>query len=209
MYLHRTPFWLKLLYPSLTWNKSRKEKTLYLTFDDGPIPEITDFVLEELDKFNAKATFFCVGENIQNHPEVFRRILYNGHSVGNHTFNHLNGWKVEDGDYFENVRLCHQVIQKTAAEQTRPLLRPPYGKIKRRQAKILQDDYEIVMWDVLAGDFDKNLLPEKCLFNTIRATRNGSIIIFHDSLKAAKTLKFALPRYLKHFSDQGYQFRQL
>lgn len=209
MYLHKTPFWLKLLYPSLTWNKNRKEKKLYLTFDDGPIPEITDFVLNELEKVKAKATFFCVGDNIKKHPEIFDQILKSGHRVGNHTFNHLDGWKTADGDYLENVRSCQDLIQKNVGEEQLPLLRPPYGKIKRRQASILENNYEIVMWDVLAGDFDKKLSPEKCLFNTIRATRNGSIIIFHDSLKAENALKYALPRYLQYFIEKGYSFKKL
>src|SRR5215217_680597 len=153
MYLVKSPFLLKWYYPSLTWNKTRKEKVIYLTFDDGPIPDVTPFVLKTLKDFNAKATFFCIGDNIRKHPEIFRQLKKEGHQIGNHTFNHLKGWKTADDMYLDNFEKC-------------------------------QAQTNIIMWDVLSGDFDIKLSPEKCYENVINNTRNGSIIVFHDSLKA-------------------------
>lgn len=209
MYLHKTPFWLKILYPSFIWHQNRKEKTLYLTFDDGPVPGVTEFVLDQLNIFEAKATFFCVGDNIEKHSTIFKEILNNGHSIGNHTYNHLNGWKEPDDHYLENIMLCQNAIDKYADGQYRRLLRPPYGKIKRQQAQALKNDYNIIMWDVLSGDFDANLRPEDCLTRSVRSTRNGSIIIFHDSIKAEKNLRHALPGFLKYFVEKGYSFKAL
>lgn len=211
MYLHRTPYWLSALYPSFTWHKSRKEKTLFLTFDDGPIPGVTEFVLEQLAHHKALATFFCVGDNIAKHPDVFSKVIAQGHSIGNHTHNHLNGWKEEDGSYYENILLCQKAIEKHAvfSDRNRDLIRPPYGKIKRSQARLIKDKFEVVMWDVLSGDFDSNLHPEVCLKKTIGATKNGSIIIFHDSIKSEKNLSYVLPRFLSHFIEKGYVFQSL
>ena len=209
MYLHKTPYLLRALYPSLTWNKSRNEKKLYLTFDDGPIPEVTEFVLGQLLKYKAKATFFCVGENIYNHPEIFQKIIASGNSIGNHTYNHLNGWKEEDGSYVKNVTKCEEVINRFCPDRKKMLFRPPYGKVSSSQRRHLTKEFEIVMWDVLSGDFDRSLDPKVCLKNTIRATKNGSIIIFHDSIKSAQNLYFALPGFLKHFSAKGFEFAPL
>lgn len=209
MYTHKTPFFIKLAYPSLEWSKDRAEKKVYLTFDDGPIPGVTEFVLQQLEAFNVKATFFCVGDNVQKHPDVYMRVLEQGHAVGNHTFNHLNGWKVSDDKYIQNVLKCSEAMAENGLGQKPLLFRPPYGKIKRSQIKKLKADYRVIMWDVLSGDFDKGLCAEVCLEKTIKATRNGSIVIFHDSIKAEPNLKWVLPRYLERLHKEGYTFEHL
>lgn len=200
--IHKTPRLLKFLYPSLTWNVRTSEKKIYLTFDDGPIPEVTEFVLDTLKKYDAKAVFFMVGDNIQKHPEVFKKVVGAGHLVGNHTFNHLKGWKTTDNEYFANVALCEQAI----GEQSVKLFRPPYGRIKRSQIRELKKQYKIVMWDVLSADYEKYLSKENCLKGTINATRNGSIVLFHDHLKTFEKIQYVLPLYLEHFKNKGYTF---
>jgi peptidoglycan-N-acetylglucosamine deacetylase len=207
MFLHKTNFLMRALYPNFVWRKSSDEKKIYLTFDDGPISGITEFVLETLEKYEAKATFFCIGDNISKHPKIFQKILNNGHSVGNHTFNHLRGWATENVTYLENVVKCKTEIQRN--EHDTKLFRPPYGRIKRKQANALLPDYEIVMWDVLSGDFSQNLSPEAVLKKTIEHTEAGSIVLFHDSIKANERMSYALPRFLEHFSIQGFQFSKL
>ncbi|WP_231464209.1 polysaccharide deacetylase family protein [Pedobacter sp. Leaf132] len=205
MYLVKSPLLLKWYYPSLLWNKSRKEKVIYLTFDDGPIPNVTDFVLKTLKAFNAKATFFCIGDNISKHPEVFQRVKNDGHAIGNHTFNHLKGWITNDETYIQNALKCQTLTQTN-------LFRPPYGRIKKSQIANLKSqiaNLEIVMWDVLSGDFDIILHPEKCYQNVIKHTQNGSIIVFHDSLKAFDRLEYALPKVLSYFADRGFTFSTL
>ena len=212
MYLVTSPFWLQWLYPKLIWHKSRSEKTIYLTFDDGPIPVVTPFVLKTLKEFNAKATFFCIGDNVAKHPEIFEQVIESGHAVGNHTYNHLNGWKTTDSLYIENVNLCSKIVHSN-------LFRPPYGRAKKSQISklqtrltqysILNTQYCIIMWDVLSGDFDEKLSPEKCLSNVISNVRNGSIIVFHDSLKAQPRLEYALPQVLEKLSSEGYTFKSL
>ncbi|TKC07209.1 polysaccharide deacetylase family protein [Pedobacter frigoris] len=205
MYLTKSPILLKWYYPSLTWNKPRDRKVIYLTFDDGPIPDVTDFALKTLKSFNAKATFFCIGDNIRKHPDVFNQIKNDGHSVGNHTFNHLKGWKTPDKIYLKNFQMCQE---QTATN----LFRPPYGRIKKSQIRSIRaiyPDLQIIMWDVLSGDFDINLSPEKCCKNVLQNTRNGSIIVFHDSLKAFDRMRYALPKVLAHFSNAGYKFEKL
>lgn len=209
--VHRTPFFLPLLYPSLTWRIPTVEKELFLTFDDGPVPGPTEFVLETLSKFNALATFFCIGDNIRKHPEIFREIIHRGHAVGNHTFNHLSGWKSKTSRYQDNVLQCQQQMDTTCLgpQLGQPnLFRPPYGRITRSQIRALAD-FKIVMWDVLSVDYNRRLSPEQCLRNTIRATRNGSIVVFHDSLKAEKNLMAVLPGYMDHFLSRGYLFKCL
>ncbi|MET4139173.1 polysaccharide deacetylase family protein [Pedobacter sp. UYP1] len=205
MYLVKSPLLLKWYYPSLVWNKSRSDKVVYLTFDDGPIPVVTDFVLNTLKSFNCKATFFCIGDNINKHAQIFEQVKSEGHAIGNHTFNHLKGWKTEDNTYIQNFKSCQQ-LTKTH------LFRPPYGRIKKSQIKALRKinpQLNVIMWDVLSGDFDVNLSPEKCYENVIKNTTNGSIIVFHDSLKAFDRLKFALPATLKFLTAQGYKFHTL
>lgn len=205
MYLSYSPFWLQWLYPTLTWHKSRKEKTVFLTFDDGPIPVVTPFVLNTLKKFHAEATFFCIGENIDKHPDVFLDVVNAGHKIGNHTYNHLKGWLTEDNDYLANIQKC---AKHTGTE----LFRPPYGRIKKSQIKALKSQnpaINIVMWDVLSGDFDQSITPEKCVDNVLKNVKNGSIIVFHDSLKAFGRLEKSLPIILKDLSLRGFNFKTL
>jgi peptidoglycan/xylan/chitin deacetylase (PgdA/CDA1 family) len=202
MYLVKTPQFIQNLFPNFTWRIPSDQKTIYLTFDDGPIPEVTPWVLEELKKYDAKATFFCVGDNIQKHPEVFEAVIDAGHKVGNHTFNHLNGWATENIPYFHNVRHCAQLVKSE-------LFRPPYGRLKPKQALFLQRHYHIVMWDVLSGDFDPKLSEEQCLENVITNSGPGSIVVFHDSLKAEEKLRKVLPTALEYFTSQGYRFESL
>lgn len=202
MYLVKPPLFLKWYYNRLTWNRSRKQKTLYLTFDDGPIPEITPFVLDTLKSFGVKATFFCVGENAHKNQALYRRISEEGHRVGNHTYNHLKGWRQDDNTYLQNIEKCRNIVRSD-------LFRPPYGRIKKSQAKELQNAYEIIMWDVLSGDFDLKISPEQCLENVIQYSRNGSIIVFHDNIKAIPRITYALPKAISYFLKKGYTFETL
>jgi len=226
MYLVKTPLLLKKIYPSsLLWNNTRERKVIYLTFDDGPIPIVTPWVLKTLKNFNAKATFFCIGENITKYPEIFAQLKADGHAIGNHTHNHLKGWKTEDQTYLENFNKCQQLTQSH-------LFRPPYGRIKRSQIRllvesrqsgddsqqsnvypsqfsVLNSQFSIVMWDVLSGDFDTKLAPEKCLKNVIKHTENGSIVVFHDSLKAWDRLEYTLTKALQYWTEKGFEFKSL
>ncbi|WP_064196283.1 MULTISPECIES: polysaccharide deacetylase family protein [Emticicia] len=207
MFLHKTNFLMRALYPNFVWRKPSTDKTIFLTFDDGPIPEVTEFVLETLEKYQAKATFFCIGDNINKHPEVFKKVIKEGHSVGNHTFNHLRGWATEDQQYLENTEKCKAEIEKFGIKTQ--LFRPPYGRIKRSQARSILSTNEIIMWDVLSGDFSQDLSPETVLNKTIKYTESGSIVLFHDSIKANKRMAYALPKFLEHFSAQGFKFSKL
>ncbi|MBV6652716.1 MAG: polysaccharide deacetylase family protein [Mameliella sp.] len=202
MYLVKTPQIIQNLFPNFTWKIPTNEKVIYLTFDDGPIPAVTPWVLEQLRKYDAKATFFCVGDNIRKHPDVFKQVLNEGHAVGNHTFNHLNGWTTENIPYFHNVRHC-------ATRMDSVLFRPPYGRLKPKQAQFLQRHYRIVMWDVLSGDFDPKISSEQCLSNVINNAEPGSIVVFHDSLKAEDKLREVLPQVLEHYTALGYHFGKL
>ena len=258
MYFVRPPFFLQWYYANLTWRKATNEKTVYLTFDDGPIPNVTDFVLNTLKSFDVKATFFCIGDNIRKHPTVFDRIKNEGHAIGNHTYHHLKGWSTDDVAYLEDFEKC-QALTKTN------LFRPPYGRIKKSQVRKLKDqrpklktevesekleveslkleaerlktkdqvmsekskvgslhyqnhvsnlksqisNLDIVMWDVLSGDFDTSISPEKCYHNVMNNVKNGSIIVFHDSLKAWDRLEYALPRVIDTLLKQGYGFEKL
>ncbi len=199
MYLIKTPRFIQNLFPNFIWRIPTNRKVVYLTFDDGPIPEVTPWVLDQLDKYHAKATFFCVGENVERFPELLQRIRQNGHAVGSHTYHHLNGWQTDNATYFQDARRCAKLTRSE-------LFRPPYGKLKRRQAQFLQRHYEVVMWDVLSGDFDPNLSKEACLKNVIKNATNGSIVVFHDSLKAKDKLEYVLPQVLEHFNAMGYTF---
>lgn len=203
MFLHYSPFLLKAYYPSYLWRVPTSEKRLFITFDDGPIPDVTEFVLETLRDYRAKGTFFCIGDNIRKHPTVLKKIADQGHALGNHTYNHLNGWKTDDATYLANVKQCAELLPET------PLFRPPYGRIKRAQARELLKSRKVVMWDVLSGDFSQDLSPETCLRKTIQYTRPGSILLFHDSLKARRNMEYAVPRVLDHFSNLGYTFEAL
>lgn len=200
-----------LLAPSLLWNMPRNSKTIYLSFDDGPHPEITPWVLKTLNEHQAKATFFCVGENISKYPEVFQQLISEGHSFGNHTHNHLKGWKTSTSNYLENVLKAEVVISKFSENtEDQKLFRPPYGKIKPSQAKRLQLlNYKIVMWDALSADFDPTLSAEDCYKNVIKTSKAGSIVVFHDSEKASEKLKTVLPRILEYYSEKGFNFKGL
>lgn len=212
LYLVKTPRILKNLFPKYTWGFSSKKKEIYLTFDDGPIPLITEFVLAELKKHNAKATFFCIGDNIRKYPLIFSQIIKDGHSVGNHTYNHLNGWKTKNTAYISNVMLCESTILDKQDKRSikLKLFRPPYGKLKPSQAKqLLNKGYKIIMWSVLSGDFDKSITKETCLQNVINNAESGSIIVFHDSIKASDKLYYTLPKFLKEFTKKGYTFKAI
>ncbi|HLT54016.1 MAG TPA: polysaccharide deacetylase family protein [Flavobacteriaceae bacterium] len=212
----KTPAFVKHILPDYVWNIPTKEKVLYLTFDDGPTPEITTWVLEQLKAYAAKATFFCIGNNVEKHPDIFQQVLQSGHAIGNHTHNHLKGWKVKTGTYLENVALAEKVINfqfsnsKFQETEIVNLFRPPYGKLKPKQGKaLLEKGYEIIMWDVLSFDWDQTVSEENCLKNVLTKSKPGSIIVFHDSMKAAKNMQYALPKVLKHFSNAGYTFKVL
>lgn len=202
MYLVKSPFFLKKYYSNFVWKIPTAEKIIYLTFDDGPTPEITEWTLTTLKKFNAKATFFCIGANVVKYPEIFQKIINQGHAIGNHTHHHLNGWHTDKDAYFRNIKKCEEVVKSN-------LFRPPYGRIKKSQYELIKEDYKVIMWDVLSGDFDSKTSPEKCLSNVINKTTEGSVVVFHDSLKAADNLKFTLPKVLAHFAEQGYRFEKL
>ncbi len=199
MFFAKVPNFVQLLMPSYTWRVPTSEKRLFLTFDDGPIPEVTPWVLETLHHYGAKATFFCVGDNARKNPAVFQAILQNGHAVGNHTFNHLNGWKTDASTYCQNVAKCGEMFDTT-------LFRPPYGRLTTLQKKSLLKDFRIILWDVLSGDFSHKIPPETCLKHVLTNARRGSIIVLHDSLKAEGNLRYVLPKILTHFSNLGYRF---
>ncbi|MFY7988459.1 MAG: polysaccharide deacetylase family protein [Flavobacterium sp.] len=202
----KTNRWIKKIFNNLVWDKPNSDKKIYLTFDDGPIPDVTEWVLDVLKSENIKATFFCIGDNIKKYPEFYKRILKEGHQTGNHTFNHLNGWKTETSHYVDNFKLCETERLKLNTEHSF-LFRPPYGKIKASQSKaIRQLGYKIIMWDVLSYDFDSTISVEKCLENVISNTEQGSIIVFHDSLKAEKNLKYALPKAIQILKNKGFVF---
>ena len=202
-YIIKTPTIVQRLFSSYRWRFSSVPKEIYLTFDDGPTLEVTNFVLEELKKHQAKATFFCIGKNVKKHQNIYHKIQEEGHSVGNHTFNHLNGLLTKNTRYIEN-------IQQASAYIVSKLFRPPYGRLKSSQARLLQQEgYKIIMWDVLSGDFDRSISPEKCLENVLKKTTNGSIIVMHDSEKAKDKIYFALPRILDHFGQKGYLFKAI
>lgn len=207
-YWIKTKSFIKRLFSNYVWDLPNTQNKIYLTFDDGPTPEITEWVLEELKKHNVKATFFCIGNNIQKHPELFQKIINEGHVIGNHTYDHMNGWKTETKTYLENIRLCEKQIQKSLIENLQSkIFRPPYGKIKTAQAKIVRRlGYKIIMWDVLSADFDQTITPEKCLENVISNVKSGSVIVFHDSIKASHNLKYALPETLNFLKEKGFLF---
>ncbi|MBN2348496.1 MAG: polysaccharide deacetylase family protein [Bacteroidales bacterium] len=198
----RTPIFLKKLYYSLIWNIPNKNNEIYLTFDDGPTPEITPEVLAILKQYKAKATFFCIGKNAEQHPEIYKQIQDSGHTIGNHTYSHLKGWKTKNQEYFNDIKHAQSVIPSV-------LFRPPYGKIKRSQLKKLINFYKIIMWDVLSQDYDANISNEKCLQNVIQNTRSGSIIVFHDSVKASERMLYALPKVLEYFSEKNFVFNKI
>jgi len=218
MYFIKPPRWMRWMYPGLIWDMQveEDEKVLYLTFDDGPHPIATTFVLDELQQYNAKATFFCIGRNVVDHSDIYKRILDEGHAVGNHTYNHLNGWKVKDQDYIDDVVKAADVIDSK-------MFRPPYGRITKFQSAVLRNQlaigkqpstinhqpFSIFMWSVLSGDWDNKIDGKKCYENVVLNAKSGSIVVFHDSAKALERLQFALPKVLEYYAKEGYTFKSL
>lgn len=220
LYLVKTPSIIKSIFKNLVWSFADTEKKLYLTFDDGPTPAFTPFILQQLKKYQAKATFFCVGNNIEKYPEIFQQIIDEGHSVGNHTFNHLNGWKTNTAVYLKNIEISEKYIEVNSnfnpsassgqAIQHSKLFRPPYGKMTLSQVKKLRTQgYKIIMWDVLSGDFDSSISDEKVLKNVLNHTKNGSIIVLHDHQKAYKNLQYCLPKILENYNRLGFTFEKI
>ncbi len=204
-YFINTPRWLKRIYPSCTWQINTRQKIIYLSFDDGPHPAATPFVLDELKKYKAKATFFCIGKNVATQPHIYNRIIEEGHAVGNHTFDHLNGWKTNRDLYSENISSAQKLINSN-------LFRPPYGKITFSQLRCLSrrpNPVKVIMWSVLSADFDRAVSHKNCLNNVLNNTGKGSIVVLHDSEKAFDKLQFVLPKILIHFTDIGYQFSKI
>ena len=204
-----TPKLIKNLFPNLVWELPTKEKIVYLTFDDGPTPEITEWTLNLLKQYNAKATFFCIGKNVEKHPEIFNKIVSEGHAIGNHTYNHLKGWKTSTNEYIDNVIETQKIFESHQSSTTN-LFRPPYGQIKPKQIKALSAlGYKLIMWSVLSVDWDKVISKEKCVDNVISNTTSGSIVVFHDSNKASVNMQHALPKVLDYFSKKGYVFKRI
>ncbi len=199
-YFTKAPLLLKKIFPSLIWEIKTDERVIYLTFDDGPTPDVTPWVLELLNQYNAKATFFCVGRNIEENPSIVNDIKEQGHVIGNHTYSHLNGWKSGTKSYVFDIEKFNRVFASK-------LFRPPYGRLKPSQYSILNTQYKIVMWDVLCGDFDAGISKKRCLTNIIKNARCGSIVILHDRKKSEKKLKFVLPEILEYYTNLGYKFK--
>lgn len=202
MFKHTIPSIFPLIAPNVTWKVKTNDKVLYLTFDDGPHPSITPLVLNILDEFNAKATFFCVGENVTKYPDIFNQILSKGHAVGNHTYNHIKGWQTSDTAYMDNIKKAGDLIPSN-------LFRPPYGRIKPSQIKLLKDNYRIIMWSILTRDYDKNLNPHKTLLKLNKLIKAGDVIVYHDSEKAEQNMLIMLKGVLQHFHQLHYTFKAL
>ncbi len=202
MYFIKTPSYLKKIFPDCLWNADTNQKVIYLTFDDGPIPESTPFILKTLRRYNAKATFFCVGDNIEKHQNLLSQIEAENHTVGSHTHNHLSGWTTKNKLYFQNVEQASSLINSR-------LFRPPYGRITPSQIKHLSQDYTIVMWDILSGDFDESIDAEQCFKNVVENAKNGSIVVFHDNVKSIKKLKILLPLILEYYTKEGFAFEAI
>lgn len=202
MFLAKSPEIIKKYYSRLVWDIPNEENKIFLTFDDGPTPAITEWVLDVLKENNIKATFFCLGKNVAANPTIYKRIINEGHTVGNHSNTHVNGWYATNDYYLNDINDCQKIVN---AE----LFRPPYGRIKKSQIKELVQHYKIIMWDVLSGDFDLKTTPEKCLNNVLKNTKSGSVIVFHDSEKAAPNLKDTLPKAIAQLKDKGFVFEKL
>jgi peptidoglycan/xylan/chitin deacetylase (PgdA/CDA1 family) len=206
-YFIKTPWFVKHFFSSYVWKLPAKQNTVYLTFDDGPHPTITPWVLEQLKLYDAEATFFCIGRNIEQHSNIYEMILDAGHATGNHTYTHMNGWKTENEKYLDDVAAGAALVKTN-------LFRPPYGRIKSKQAEQISAvsfvaDSKIIMWDVLSADFDSSFSPEQCLSNVVSNVSPGSIIVFHDSEKAFQNLKYALPATLKFLRENGYRMKKI
>ena len=202
MFIEQLPSFIRGAYFGVTWRKSSHEKTIYLTFDDGPIPEVTPWVLDILDKYQIKATFFCVGQNVELYPDVYQDILKRGHRTGNHTFNHIRGFYTGTETYLANVEKASTFIQSN-------LFRPPHGELRICQLKTLRKKYEVIQWDVITRDYDKDVPEQKVLDIVKKYARNGSIIVFHDSMKAERNMRYAMPKAIEFLLKEGYQFKTL
>ncbi len=206
----KTPWLAKKAFPSYVWDIPSKEKVIYLTFDDGPTPVITEKVVEILANYKAKATFFCIGKNIAENPTTYQQLLDNGHAIGNHTYNHLKGWKSSNATYINDIEKTQEILNSKLITHNSKLFRPPYGRIKPSQGKALEKlGYKIIMWDILAIDWDSSVAKEEVLNNIISNTANGSIVVLHDSIKASKNMLYALPKVLDHFTKKGYTFKKI
>ncbi len=202
-YLTTVPSLLRKIYGDVVWDMPASDKSVYLSFDDGPHPTETLFVLEQLAKYGAKATFFCIGKNVEEHPPIYQHIISEGHAVGNHSFHHLNGWKTASQEYYNDIEKAGTLIHS-------PLFRPPYGRITARQVRELKKrGLQTIMWSVISGDFDRKISPQKCVSNIMKQARPGAIIVFHDSTKASANLRGALPLVLEKLSGEGYSFKSL
>ncbi|MEZ4829102.1 MAG: polysaccharide deacetylase family protein [Bacteroidia bacterium] len=208
MYLIKIPKLIRNYYSEYIWRIPSNKKIIYLTFDDGPTPEITDWVLAQLKAYEAKASFFLIGKNVKQHPGIVHRIIDSGHVVGNHTYSHINGWKSSTETYWKDFRLGQQTISEFTGYQTK-FFRPPYGKITRQQARLVREENEILMMDVISADFDLSLSGEDCYHNVIRNSKKGSIVLLHDSVKGFGRLEYALPQLLKYFSEKGFSFSSI
>lgn len=203
MLIERPPLFYRLLFPEGLWRfKVKKRKVIYLTFDDGPVPEVTPWVLDTLDRYGVKATFFMVGDNVARNPELFEEIKRRGHAYGNHTMHHLQGMHVSTYRYLHDITEANDLIDST-------LFRPPHGLLRWKQSKIIKDRYNIIMYDLVTRDYSKKLTPEKVFANVRRYARNGSIIVFHDSLKAERNMKAVLPQAIEWLKARGYEFAVL
>ena len=202
MFIEQPPFFYRMWFPEAIWRIPGDKKTVYLTFDDGPIPQVTPWVLDVLDYYEVKATFFCVGDNVASNPNLFKTIRERGHQVGNHTMNHVQGMSMTPEKYVRNVQNAHDLIQSR-------LFRPPHGHMLPGQAKLLKKDYSIIMWDVVTRDYSNKLSGEQVFGNVKRYARNGSIIVFHDSIKAERNLHYALPRTINWLRENGFLFKTL
>ena len=206
MHIYKTPGFVRSLLPGLTWKITSSQKVVYLTFDDGPVPGITDWVLDVLNQYRAKATFFVIGDNVEKYPNLFTGIVEKGHAVGNHTQNHLSAWQNSKEVFLNNIERCSEVMDGYIRK---PLFRPPYGKLTPSIINKLKSNYDIIMWDVLTGDYNASITVDECLKKSLKYTSDGSIVVFHDSYKAEKTLKSVLPEYLKELNSQGFTFKSL
>jgi len=202
MRIFKTPAWIKKTLPGIIWSKNPSIPTLYLSFDDGPIPEATPWVIDTLKDYAAKATFFCVGDNVRKYPHLKDRLLKEGHQLGNHTMHHWDAWKFSQEEYLQDIQQCSQWVESD-------LFRPPYGHLKPNQYWEIKKTYRIIYWDLISYDFDPDLSPEKCLRVLKSQTRSGSILVFHDSLKSIRLLKVVLPEFLKFCKDEGYAFETI
>ncbi len=205
----KTPFPFIYLMPSMVWRIPEKENIIYLTFDDGPTRVSTPIILNILSQYKARATFFCVGDNIKKFPSIFRSVVDQGHFIGNHTFNHLNGWKTEKDLYFENIKKCNDAISETGYVTEKLLFRPPYGRLTYAQIKTLSKNYRIIMWDILTMDFNPGKYPDRLLKRILARTGKGSIVVFHDSERAFPTTRLFLESFLHYFTEKGYSFKTL